>query len=224
MPLTDDRFRRRSIADGVFEHLREQIISGELAPGQKLTEQELSESLGVSRTPVREALRLLLGEYLVEQRNSGGFSVTHVSADDIVETYNVRALLEGLMARDATTKATAEDFEQLWKLIGEMRVVADDGEAVAQVSRQFHKRIAVIASNRWAESALKQLTSQIDRFRTLAAHGRRRPQESVAEHVEILKAMERGDAREAESLMCRHIEASAGPALQFIRSSSHPAV
>lgn len=212
-----ERLQRHSIADGVFALLREQIINGDLAPGQKLTEQELGSSLGVSRTPVREALRLLLGEYLVEKRSTGGFNVTNVSVEDVIETYNVRALLEGLMARDATAKAAEEDFRILRKLLDDMRFVEEDSEAVAQISRRFHARIAAIASNRWAESALKQLNGQIDRYRALAAHGRRRPHESVAEHVEILDAMERGDALGAEVLMRRHVEASAGPAVDVIR-------
>lgn len=213
-----DRLQRHSIADGVFALLRERIINGELTPGQKLTEQDLSASLGVSRTPVREALRLLLGEYLVEKRTSGGFNVTGISAQDLTETYNVRALLEGLMARDATMKATLEDFSELHALLDDMHAAEPDGEAVAQVSRRFHGQIASIAANRWAESALRQLNSQIDRYRTLAAHGRRRPHESVVEHIDILTAMEQGDSMRAESLMRLHVEASAGPALEMLQA------
>ncbi|MDR0416232.1 MAG: GntR family transcriptional regulator, partial [Propionibacteriaceae bacterium] len=170
---------RRSIADAVFALLRQQIIVGELPPGQKLTEQELSSSLGVSRTPIREALRMLLGEALVEKRPSGGFGVTAISVRDVTEAYNVRALLEGLMVRDATPKLTAEDVSALRALIDEMRAVDPDAEAVAKVSRRFHARIQAVADNHRAQSALDQLRSEIDRYRALAALGPRRPHESV---------------------------------------------
>ena len=134
----------------------------------------------------------------------------------MVETYNVRALLEGLMVRDATARLTDEDARALHELLDEMRAVMPDGEAVARVSRRFHAHIQAMADNRWAQSALDQLHGQIDRYRALAAHGPRRPHESVHEHAEVLAAMERGEAMEAEALMRRHVEASAGPTIEAI--------
>jgi DNA-binding GntR family transcriptional regulator len=197
--------------------VREQIITGTLAPGRKLTEQELSTNLGVSRTPIREALRLLLGEQLVEKRSSGGFAVTEVSIEDVQETYNVRALLEGLMAREATEKATDADLAVLETRLSRMHEVETDHVSVATLSRQFHAKIASVAANRWANTTLDQLRGHVDRYRAMAALGGRRPVESVREHEDIYEAMVQRDALRAEALMRQHVEASAGPAIAVIK-------
>jgi DNA-binding GntR family transcriptional regulator len=207
------------MTDGVVSLLRRQIISGELSPGRKITECELATALGVSRTPVREAFRLLQGEDLVEKRPSGGFSVTGIHLSDVVETYKVRALLEGLMVRDATDRLTNADSTALRALVDQMRGLQSDKEAVVRVGRRFHGVIHGIATNRWARSALDQMHGRIDRYRARAAVGAGPSDESMREHAAILAAMERGAATEAETLMRRHIDRQAGSDIAVIAGS-----
>ncbi|PJJ55606.1 GntR family transcriptional regulator [Compostimonas suwonensis] len=213
-------FQRQSMADGVFSLLRDQIISGQIPPGQKLTELDLVKTLGVSRTPIREALRLLLGEQLVEKRSSGGFSVTDVRMEDIRGIYNVRALLEGLMAREASVKLTTDDLEVLGEIIDRMhKVPTTDEQTIVLLGREFHAHIEHVAANRWAKEALQQIRGHIDRYRMLASRGKGRPVEAVREHQAIYSALVVGDAELAEHLMRQHVENSAGPALHVIEES-----
>ncbi|MGO3485232.1 MAG: GntR family transcriptional regulator, partial [Cellulosimicrobium funkei] len=125
--------RRQSGARAVYDLLRGRIIDGSLAPDARLTEPVLSAELGVSRTPVREALRLLQAEALVVELPTGGVRVAPLDLADARRVYDVRARLEGLLARDACERATPDDVARLARLVTLMDAVRDHEDEVLRI-------------------------------------------------------------------------------------------
>jgi DNA-binding GntR family transcriptional regulator len=212
--------RRQSGAHAAYELLRARIISGEISPGTRLTEPELASALGVSRTPVREALRLLIAEGLVDQLPNGGSRVTPLNPADIRRVYDVRARLEGLMARDACVRMTPAHLDDLARLIDLMERLRGEETEVLRLGREFHGRIAEIADNPWCEQLLRQIRGHVDRYRSLSTREPGRPDRAVAEHKAIFEALSAGDPERAEQAMRQHVEQSATSALHAATSTA----
>lgn len=210
--------RRQSGSEVIYQILREDIISGTLAPSERLPEVELAATLGVSRTPVREALRLLLGEQLVERRSDGGFRVATLDISQIRGVYDVRALLEGLHARDACRRLTPADFATLRQLIDRMSLLRDHYAEVVRIGTDFHGLIEQVADNRWCSQMLQQIRGHIDRYRRLSTREAGRSEAAVAEHEAIYEALLSGDAERAESAMRAHVIRGADWAVRALAS------
>ncbi len=212
--------RRQSGARAVYDLLRTRIIDGTLAPGERLTEPVLSAQLGVSRTPVREALRLLQAEALVVELPTGGVRVAPLDLADARRVYEVRARLEGLLARDACERARPDDVARLERLVTLMDAVRDHEDEVLRVGAQFHGEIEALADNRWCSALLRQIRGHVDRYRTLAARGRVGTTDHVDEHRAVAAAFAGGDAPAAEAAMVAHIDRSAALAEQALRATT----
>ncbi len=218
--LSSGDLRRQSGARATYELLRAQIIDGTLAPGERLTEPVLSTQLGVSRTPVREALRLLQAESLVVELPTGGVRVAPLDVDDARRVYDVRARLEGLLARDAAERIRAEEVVALNRLVDLMAAVRDHDDEVLRVGADFHALVETLADNRWCAALMHQLRGQVDRYRALAAHERIGTNEHVDEHRLVAQAIASGDPDAAEVAMRDHIHSSAALAEQALRLAS----
>lgn len=214
--------RRQSGSEAVHDVLRQQIISGALAPGDRLTELDLAANLGVSRTPIREALRLLLGEQLVERRATGGFRVAPLYTADVRGIYDVRALLEGLMAQDACQRMTEADLTTLRRQIERMSLLRDHEDEVVKLGREFHGQIEQLGSNRWCVQLLQQIRGHIDRFRTVSTRAPGRAAEAAEEHQKIYDALASGDADAAGEAMREHVYRSAESTLKALTDSAQP--
>lgn len=210
--------RRQSGSEAVYEVLRQQIISGMRTPGERLPEVELAATLQVSRTPIREALRLLLGEQLVERRPTGGFQVAPLHIEDVRGIYDVRALLEGLLARDACTRLTAEDLQVLEQHIQRMWLLRDHDDEVVRIGREFHALIEQAADNRWCLLLLQQIRGHIDRYRMLSTRRSGRSGQAVVEHRTLYEALAARDPELAEAAMQEHVRRSAESALSTLLS------
>lgn len=208
--------RRQLGSEAVYDVLRGQIISGELSPGERLPEVELAAALGVSRTPVREALRLLLGDQLVERRTTGGFRVAPLDIADIRGIYDVRALLEGLLARDACGRLTDDDLLSLRQQIERMSLLRDHEAEVVKIGREFHGLIEQAAGNRWCLQLLQQIRGHVDRYRTISTRAAGRSAEAVAEHQEIYEALVAREPERAQALMRKHVHRSGESALRLV--------
>jgi DNA-binding GntR family transcriptional regulator len=208
--------RRQSGSEAVYEVLRAQIIAGELAPCERLAEVDVAGSLGVSRTPVREALRLLLGEQLVERRPTGGFRVSPLDIADVKGVYEVRALLEGLLARDACERLTEDHLATLRQQIERMRLLRDHDSEVVKIGREFHGLIEGVAGNRWARQLLQQIRGHVDRYRTVSTRAAGRPAEAAAEHQVIYDALVARDPERADAAMRDHVHRSGESALRSL--------
>jgi DNA-binding GntR family transcriptional regulator len=200
--------RRVSGAQVVYSTLREQIASHELAPGARLHETELAASLAVSRTPVREALRMLLAEGLVDQLPTGGMVVAPLDPEDMRELYVVRSALEGVVAREAAQRRTDDDLAELDGLIEQMGLLLEYPAEVLRLGQRFHGRLLEISGNRRCDQLLRQLRGHLARYQTITASVDPRRHEAFAEHRAILDAVRAGDDGAAEALMRAHIMAA----------------
>ncbi|MDF2846842.1 MAG: GntR family transcriptional regulator [Oerskovia sp.] len=214
--------RRQSGARAVYDLLRQRIIDGSLAADARLTEPVLSAQLGVSRTPVREALRLLQAEALVVEQPTGGVRVAPLAVTDLHRVYDVRARLEGLLARDACERARPADVARLSRLVDLMDAVRDHEDEVLRIGAQFHGEIAALADNRWCSELLRQIRGHVDRYRSLSARERVGTTDHVDEHRAVASAIASGDPEAAERAMREHIERSGAMAAKALGEQESP--
>ena len=207
------------ISEAVFRHLGQEIIQGRLAPGERLRETKLCEQLGCSRSPLREAFRMLAAENLVTIEPRRGARVAHLTAKGIAELFEVRIELEALAVSLAAERGAPEDFAALERLNESMGRAAEDRDAAAYFAQntQFHITIARAARNEYLETLIRSAgdRSFLSLFRTLG-----NPENitrSVAQHAELIAALRSGDAVLANEHMREHIAAARDEALQLIR-------
>lgn len=208
MATSHSPLRRASGSQLVYTELRRQILALELAPGVRLNETELAASLGVSRTPFREAVRLLFAEGLLEQLPTGGVVVRGISADDIEELYGVRAALEGLLAAEATARATPADLARLESLVDRNARLVDLPDEAMRAGHDFHEAIASIASNSWAQRLHAQIDVQMARYRVFTNETQDRRTQALAEHRAILAAIGTGDPTIARAAAEEHVHSA----------------
>lgn len=195
MPETWPRISNTTLADQVYAVLRDRIVRGEIRPGAFIREQEVSAGLGVSRTPVREALGRLSSEGFAERIPHRGFRVPAESIDDLLELYPIVASLEVLAAEDSFSRMGAEDLPKLREIQDAFRdaVQRDDPAAGIEANREFHHRLTAYTRNRKLLDLLDELRSQVVRLELWSfAHISQR-EESVTQHDEILDAIEARD-------------------------------
>ncbi len=191
----------------VYDHLREQILSGGLEPGAELAEVALSEQLGVSRGPIREAIGRLASEGLVTVRPRRGAAVRSLSQEEFLELYQVREALEMMAVKLAVPRLRAQDFETLQALIETMAHHAERDEVAQffEANVAFHGHLLEVSGNAKLNELYRQLLGQLGRYRLRSLTLRGSLQRSVAEHAAILRAARRGDAERAAHLMSEHI-------------------
>jgi DNA-binding GntR family transcriptional regulator len=189
----------------VADALRERIVSGALPPGERLVEGKLSEELGVSRMPVREALRQLAAEGLVTIEPRRGATVTQFNPGQIHELVEVRATLEGLNAKLAAKRHDPAQIAELERILAEGTRLADSEDTVLlmKFNQQFHDALGHIAAN----SVLQEIMHSLrDRTALLFAPlNRDRGKQNWEEHAAILRAVIKGDAELASLLATRHV-------------------
>ena len=193
--------------DGVYERLREAIVTGRLQPNQRLVELDLTESFGASRSSVRTALVRLAHDGLVVHERNRGARVRMVDVDEAVEIVEARRVLEGLAAAAAATHATKRDVTALRRVLREMRSLLDAGDllAVSDQNGELHRRILAASGHRTAIRLIEGLNSQIVRFqfRTILVPGR--SERSFEEHSAIVDAIAGHDPEAAETAMRAHL-------------------
>jgi DNA-binding GntR family transcriptional regulator len=200
---------RASLSRVVSEQIRGRILDGSLKPGERLVEDRLSSELGVSRVPVREALRSLSAEGLVTLLPRRGATVVEVTPEDVAELVEVRALLEGLNARLAAQRHDPEIVAQLQDTLERGNAAAGNGtaEVLARLNAEFHERLAEASRNSVLSEVMRGL-----RERTSIAfsiNGRTRAREDWQEHAGVLAAVIAGDGELAALLATRHVQNAA---------------
>ena len=190
--------------DIVFETLRDEILTGELQPGILLNTLLLSSRLGVSRTPIREALNRLVSVGLVENIPHRGSFVRKLSAEEVLEVYYIRAALAGVCARLATKRITETQKKQLIELCDAMEKPDEDYKKMLQLNFQFHNIIFQAAHSPRIESLALQYYHQSEQFRALSLELPGRFEEACREHRRILQAILDGDNESAEQSSREH--------------------
>lgn len=211
-----ERMRRASGGQLVYAELRRRILSLELEPGQRLYEPELATALQVSRTPLREALRLLLAEDLVDQLPTGGMVVRPLTASDIEELYGVRAALEGLMTGEAARRLTDDDAAALRRLLDRNERLVGNADDAMRAGHDLHLRIADIAGHGWASRLHAQVDGHMSRYRPFTNESQARRTAALQEHGEIVAALTERDPDEARRRAESHVLAARDVALDAI--------
>ena len=196
----------RALYQDVAERLRQQIFARQLEPGSWIDEQKLAADYGISRTPLREALKVLAAEGLVTMKVRRGAYVTEMSADDVRQIYHLLGLLESDAAGVVAKHASDEQIHELRALHDKLEKQVRQRDAFFATNEQFHIRLLQMSGNRWLEQTVHDLRKvmKLNRHHSLFRQGRLA--ESLAEHREVMQAIERRDAEGAVRLMRRHFD------------------
>lgn len=205
-PLTDSP----SLDKLAYEKIKEAILNFQFMPNQALVEGELAAQLGISKTPVRDALMQLEKEGLVTRVPFKGTYVSDINNQDMVDIFVIRIALEGLAVKLAVDHLTEEDFSQLEELIGshENALKLRELSSVMKINNQFHSIIIQRCSNPRLVKMLAMVDDHLKRYRLLSIAQGVRSEKSVPEHRAILEALRKGEARKAEEVMRRHLESA----------------
>lgn len=198
----------RSGREAVSAAVREALATGDMVPGQRLVEQELSETFHATRSAVREALQDLAAEGLVELVPRRGARVRVISVEEAIQITECRAALEGLCARRAAELAGDEDRERLTAIGSAMREAVDGGDldGYSALNRQLHDLLARAADQQVAQSLLDRLNGQMVRYQFRLALRPGRPARSLPQHLAIVDAVVAGDPPAAEAAARAHVE------------------
>jgi DNA-binding GntR family transcriptional regulator len=213
--------RPRGLVESIVRALSEAIWSGRLAPGSKIHEEQMASEFGTSRSPVREAMRVLASKGLVVIQPNRGARVVEITESRMRDLYGIRSVLEGLAARLATDRATIEDIEELRASSEAMRaaVIAKDQEAYFDANQGFHSAVARLSGNERLCELLDDWPVQI--YRLFFPQSYLDPSHVglyIGSHDAVIEAFERRDAESAERLMSRHADDSLQEALRLIRA------
>ena len=199
-------FKSTSLADQVFEKLENDIIQGVYAKGEILTELKLAEQLGVSRTPIREALRRLEQERLIEDAGKGSV-VLGITETDLEDIMSIRERIEGLAAYYATINMTDESRKELAHIVDlqDFYFEKGDSERLRQVDDEFHSVICRLSRRTVLVDTLIPLHRKTRRYRRIAMEDRQRSARTMKEHRAMYEAIVSGDAELAMELTTQHI-------------------
>ncbi len=217
LPVRLDTYK--PLREVVFDTLREAIISGVLRPGERLMESQLAGELGVSRTPVREAIRKLELEGFVVMVPRKGAYVAGISLKDIVDVFEVRAALEALATSLAAERITDEELEELERILVRKAELIDQQEIKLFIESdiEFHANLYRASRNDRLIQILSNLQDEIHRFRSVSLAHPGRMREALDEHRKVVEALGDRDIARAEALAWEHIENAENSLLEAVR-------
>jgi DNA-binding GntR family transcriptional regulator len=201
------RIVQKALYQEVADRLRVQIAEGVLAPGAWIDEPALTQQFGISRTPLREALKVLAAEGLVRLQARRGCFVNQLTDTDLDEIFPLMALLEGRCAFEAARNAGRADLKRLEELHAQLEREAHAGQIDAYYATNalIHQALQDLAGNRWLAGAIDDLLSVLRLSRQRSLHWPGRLQESLREHQAVFAAVKSRDADRAEQLMRQHL-------------------
>lgn len=207
------------LRDIVFNNIRDAITTGELKQGERLLEKQLSEKIGVSRTPIREALRKLEIEGFVEMIPRKGAMVAVISEKDIGEVLDIRACLEALAARLACQNMTDEILENLENAMKEFETAAseNDIDKMAKADTSFHDLIFEASYNNRLVQLIYNLREQIHRFRIVYLNDKKCIRDIIKEHSKLMAAMRLKDSDKAAGVAHTHIVKQKNAVIKLVR-------
>ena len=208
-PVSHSRLKPRPLYEEVAELLRQRIFAGkanDMEPGAWIDELKLAQEYGISRTPLREAIKVLAAEGLVTMKMRRGAYVTEVNAKDLRDVFHLMAVLEADAAGNAASTATAAQLQALEALHQQLEKAAGDRVKFFQLNEAFHVKLLEVANNRWAVQMVADLRKvmKLNRAQSLLKAGR--IEESLVEHAAIMAALKKRDAPAAQAAMRAHIE------------------
>ena len=206
--LNFDIQNHRPLREIVYEELKMQILTGKIVPGTRMMEVELAEDMGVSRTPIREAIRKLEKEGLVTIEPRRGAYASQISTKDMVDILEVRQDMEGLAAFFAASRMTEEQMAELKKASDSYNIAVSEGNTANMIvyDTKFHRIIVESCNNNILVQMIEQLQELVLRFRYIYYDNFRRAENMPEEHRQIMEAIQEGRARDARSAADVHID------------------
>jgi DNA-binding GntR family transcriptional regulator len=204
--MEHNRLKPRALYEEVAELLRGRIFSRELAPGNWIDELKIAAELEISRTPLREAIKVLATEGLITMKMRRGAYVTEVNDKDLRDVFHLMAVLEADAAGTATRAATDAQIEELAAIHQQLEKSTKDRVQFFKINEAFHVKLLEVANNRWRDQMVADLRKvmKLNRAQSLLKAGR--IEESLAEHSAIMAALKKRDAVAAQTAMQAHIE------------------
>jgi DNA-binding GntR family transcriptional regulator len=197
-------FAARALYEQVAERLRQQIFARELQPGSWIDEQRLAQEYGISRTPLREALKVLATEGLVTMKVRRGAYVTEMSMQDVTEVYHLLALLESDAAAELALSASDEQLADLQQLHAQLEAAAHERTLFFAINEAFHLRVLELAGNRWRTQIVTDLRKVMKLNRHLSLFKQGRLAESLEEHRRLMQALLARNAQATRALTLEH--------------------
>lgn len=197
-----------TLRERIVDFIKDSVVTGRLKPGERVPEQEIAESFGISRTPIREAFRQLESEGFITVTPRKGAVVSPITDKDVSEFYEIKSLLEGYAAKTACPKLSPKDIKRLESLNAQMERAAekDDVKAFFKLDNQFHDTFLKACGNEKLCALVFQLVQQFERFRITALSLPGRMKDSVRQHAEIIEAFRSGNISLVENLVRANAE------------------
>ena len=216
----DDKLTGASLGERVYEELEAGILSNRIKPGEVLVELKLSAEYGISRTPVREAIRMLEQKGLVEVVPHKGAVVLGIDEKDLEDIYTIRMYIEGLAAKWAAARITADQLRDLTEIVDlqEFYHMKNAPIKINDLDSRFHERLYQYSGSRTLSHTLSELHHMILWFRELSFSSEGRAEKAIEEHRQILDALTKGDGELAERLTVEHISNAKNTLLEIIKS------
>ncbi|HSL61514.1 MAG TPA: GntR family transcriptional regulator [Desulfotignum sp.] len=198
---------RKSLGEDVYDHLKQAIIDQDIEPGARLVENRIAQMLGISRTPLREALHKLEREDWIEKVSSGGFKVMTLSRQDIEETFGIRSVLEAYAARLAAENHRSSDLAPLEKAMKKFQESLEKKQTarLPEINTQFHDLLYAMSDSPRLIKMINQLRAPISRYRQIILKQAAYAAASCQDHADMLTAMRQRDADRVEDLVRIHI-------------------
>ena len=202
----DPRHKSVSLADQIFEKLEQDILSGKYSRGDVLTESKLSDALGVSRTPIREALRRLSMEHILED-SARGSVVIGITKEDVKDIFKIRLPLEGVVAAETASRITDEQLAELKEALElqEFYISRDNTDNIRLMDSRFHELIYTFCGSTVFYDTLIPLHRKIQKYRRASLADHTRAEVSLKEHKAIFDAIAAHDPRAAEAAAAEHV-------------------
>lgn len=203
--------KSKSVRELVYEELKKLIIEGEIQPEERIVETEYAQKFQISRTPIREALRMLELEGFVEQQSRGGITVKSITKNDIEEIYRIRIALEGVILEEVINKAKKKDIRKLERLMEDTEDLIDEGEDDREVFKlfsEFNDTLYSIADLNRVTGMIKNLNLYLRRFRKMAIESGDRKEVAFKDHKDIVDAIKSKEIDKAKDINKIHLERS----------------
>lgn len=199
--------KSHSLADQVYEQLEGDILSGKYKKGEIITENKISEALGVSRTPVREAMRRLAHEHMIEESGKGSV-IIGISPEDMLDVFEVRIRVEGLATARAAERITEKELKELKEALEmqEFYTYKDDPEHIRNTDTAFHKIIYRCCGSTTLYDTLMPMHKKVRKYRRVSVTHKDRAKKSIEEHKAIYEALLNRDSAAAEKAAVEHIK------------------
>lgn len=206
MDFRNSIMEKKNLSYEVSDYIKDQIIKGEIAIGSQLKINEISEHLGISQTPIREAIQYLVSEKVLENHRNKGYFVRKHNENDVFEIYSLRAMIEGLAIRLAIQRASNEELQNLIALFEEMKTKMDDPkvESISHYSTKIHESIINMSKHDKLIDVNKSISFQVKVVNSVLERKYTKEFE-ISEHEELIEIMKEGDPGKAEKVMREHI-------------------